>query len=187
MGQFNHVTKTTKTFKKGSNRHKREPWMTVEILADIRKRDRLAKQINRRDEYKQLRNKIVSDTRKAEKEYINQKVRDSYGDVKKHWDIIRKVTNKANNKEETISDFYYQGSLIKDPKSNAENCNAYLASIGRETNNSVGRPKQDSLHYLQKHSNRNQNSLLFSDVTQQDIVEVCEKFSPKTSTDAAGF
>ena len=33
---------TTKTFKKNSNRHYREPWMNSELLADIRRRDRLA-------------------------------------------------------------------------------------------------------------------------------------------------
>ena len=186
-GHHYNETKTTKTFKRGSNHNKREPWMTMEILADIRKRDRLAKQKARRGDYKQLRNKIVSDTRKAERDYMNQQIQDSYGDVKRHWDIIRKATNKANNKEETIDDFYYQGLLITDPQKNAENCNAYFASIGRETNNSVGSPTWNSLHYLQKHANRNQDSLLFCDVTQQDIVEACRKFSPKTSTDAAGF
>ena len=103
----------------------------MELLADIRRRDRLAKQKDRREDYKKLRNKIVTDTRKAEREFINQQIKDSYGDAKKHWDIIRKVTNKANNKEETISDFFYQGSLIRDPQRNADNCNVYLASIGR--------------------------------------------------------
>ena len=36
-------TKTVKICKKGSSRYKREPWMTNEILTDMRKRDRLVK------------------------------------------------------------------------------------------------------------------------------------------------
>ena len=36
-------TKTVKICKKGSSRYKREPWMTNELLTDMRKRDRLVK------------------------------------------------------------------------------------------------------------------------------------------------
>ena len=186
-GHHYNLTKTTKTIRIGSKRHKREPWMTNEILADIRRRDRLAKQPSRRDDYKKLRNDIVSRLRKAEKEYINQQVIDSSGNVRRHWDIIRKATNKSNNKEETTTDFLYQGLLIKDPQANAENMNTYLASIGQETNNSVGAAKKDPISYLHQHKNRNINSLAFSEVTDMDIKEVCKKFTPKTSSDVSGF
>ena len=43
--------------------------MTTELLADMRKRDRLAKIKERRADYKKLRNEIVSKTRKLRKEY----------------------------------------------------------------------------------------------------------------------
>ena len=68
-GQHYHQNKTTKHFKKGSNRVKREPWLNNNILADMRKRDRLAKMKHRRDEYKRLRNTIVAKVRKAESDY----------------------------------------------------------------------------------------------------------------------
>ena len=50
---------TTKTIKQTSNRNRVEPWMTNDILADIRRRDRLAKINGRRADYKRLRNDIV--------------------------------------------------------------------------------------------------------------------------------
>ena len=62
------------------------------------------------------------------------------GDIKKHWKIIKKVTNKTNNKENTVTAFYYKGSLVEDPQKNAENMNEYLANIGKETNENVGKP-----------------------------------------------
>ena len=77
--------------------------------------------------------------------------------------------------------------MVDDPQINAENANRYLANIGRETNNSVGRPINDPNYYLHKHTNRNPSSLLFSDVSQEQVIEVCKKFTPKTSKDAAGF
>ena len=36
-GQHYHGTKTTRTCKTGNNRYKREPWMTTELLADMRR------------------------------------------------------------------------------------------------------------------------------------------------------
>ena len=180
-------TITTKTFKKGSNRHYREPWMNTEILADIRRRDRLAKQKHRRNDYKKLRNEIVSKIRKAEKQYLSQKISECFGNIKKHWNVIKKATNKMSNKEDTTTDFYYNGSMINDSQTNANNINSYYASIGPETNESVGKPKHDSHHYLQKHSVKNSNSLLLSDVTHEEVLEVCEKFTAKTSTDPNGF
>ena len=39
-GKHYHVNKTTRKFTKSTNRIGREPWMTAEILTDIRKRDR---------------------------------------------------------------------------------------------------------------------------------------------------
>ena len=186
-GQHYHENKSSKTMSKRSNRTGRKPWMTAEILADIRKRDRLSKMNNRRDEYKRLRNDIVNKIRKAEKAHLNAQIECSIGNIKKHWDIIKKVTNKTNNKEDTTTAFYYKGSLIDDPQKNAENMNEYLANIGKVTNENVGTATKSASSYLDQHSQKNQNELVFNEVTASDIIEVCKKFTPKTSCDASGM
>ena len=122
-----HKNKTTKMFSKRSNRFGREPWMTQDILADIRRRDRLVKAKDRREDYRRLRNDIVKKIRTAEKEYLRSQVESSIGDIKNNWKIIKKVTNKTNNKENTVTSFYYKGSLEEDPQKNAENMNEYTA------------------------------------------------------------
>ena len=109
------------------------------------------------------------------------------GDIKKHWLILKEAINKTNNKEDTTTRFYYQGNWVENPQQNADNMNSYLANIGRETNENVGSAKEQAEHYLYKHSQRNKNSLLFSEVTAQDVIDVCKSFTPKTSADAAGF
>ena len=50
---------TIKIVKSNSNKMKREPWMTTDILADMKKKDRLAKLKDRGDEYRSLRNDLV--------------------------------------------------------------------------------------------------------------------------------
>ena len=186
-GKHYHETKTTRTCKTGTNKYKREPWMTPELLADMRKRDRLAKIKERRADYKKLRNEIVTKTRKARKEHTGKLIKESIGNMKKHWTIVREATSKTNNKEDLTTGFHHQGKWIENAQENAENFNEYLARIGKETNENVGEPKQQAQHYLSKHIQANQNSLLFSDVSTQDVLDVCQKFTPKTSSDPAGF
>ena len=186
-GKHYHNNKTTRTFTKRSNRFRREPWMTPDILADIRRRDRLSQLKNRREDYKKLRNEIVGKIRKAEKAYLQTKIEENMGDIKQHWNVIKRVTNKTNNKEEITTAFYYKGSLTEDPQANADNMNEYLANIGKETNESVGTPNKNASSYMKQHSARNQYELLFQDITPADIVEACKKFTPKTSCDMSGM
>ena len=106
---------------------------------------------------------------------------------KKTLENIKKVTNKTNNKENTVTAFYYKGSLVEDPQKNAENMNEYLANIGKETNENVGKPKNNPTSYLEKHSERSRHEFSFSDVSATDVIEICTKFMPKTSCDASGI
>ena len=112
---------------------------------------------------------------------------DSIGDIKKHWEVIRTVCRKTNNKEETTTGFYYNDSLIEDPQANANNINNYYANIGAETNASVGKSTNESKYYLANHSEKNKQDLLLTDITQQDVIDVCKKLKPQTSTDHEGF
>ena len=65
--------------------------------------------------------------------------------------------------------------------------NEYLANIGKETNESVGNPSKSAPTYMNQHSKRNQHELAFHDISPADIIEVCKKFTQKTSCDASGI
>ena len=178
---------TTKTFKPNSNRVKREPWMSSDILADMRKRDRLAKDKDRREEYKSLRNDIVKRVRNAEKDHLQKQIEESMGDIKQHWKILKRTTNKLNNMEEATTSFYYSSLWIEDKQENAENMNAYLAQVGPKTNENVGQSKFGPDYYLHKHREANTNSILLNNITEDEVVDVCKKLAPKTSVDPFGF
>ena len=182
---FSNITK--KSVKWNSRQHRREPWMTDEILADIRRRDRLVKLKNRRTDYKKLRNEIVSKVRKAERSYLAKQVQDSVGDIKKHWNILKKVINKTDTKDDVTSEFLVDGMWIKDNQQNATRINAYFASIGRETNESVGQTNLSAYHLLQTNKARNEHFLPFNKVYARDIIEVCKLMTPKTSMDPHGL
>ena len=178
---------TKKTVRYGSKRFKREPWMTDDILADIRRRDRLSKIKERRRDYQKLRNEIVSKCRKAERDYLKMKIQESIGDTKRHWKILKSTINKTSNKEDVTTEFQYQDSWIKDSLTNAQNMNHFFASVGRETNESVGPSRNTSAYYLHKYKERNLNSIFLSEVTTEDVKDVCKNLNPKTSSDSSGF
>ena len=82
-GRHYLAAKTIKTVKNNKNRIRKEPWMTADILADMRKRDRLAKMKDRRGDYRSLRNDIVRRVRAAEREDLKLKLQESWNDIKK--------------------------------------------------------------------------------------------------------
>jgi exonuclease III len=140
-GKHYHAAKTTKTVKNNKNRCRKEPWMTKDILADMRKRDRLAKIKDRRGDYKSLRNDIVRRVRAAEREDLKFKLQESWNDTKKQWKLLNKAMNKLNNKNDITTSFFHDGVWIEDKQTNAENMNQYLSQVGPTTNESVGKSK----------------------------------------------
>ena len=101
--------------------------------------------------------------------------------------MIRNICHKTKNKEDTTTGFYYQDTLIDDPQTNADNCNSFFANIGSKTNANVGKPIKDPKHYLSKHAEKNKQTLLLTDIATQDVIDACQKFKSKTSTDSTGL
>ena len=77
--------------------------------------------------------------------------------------------------------------LESDQQKNADNMNEFFACIGKETNESVGAPKQSAASYLEKHTDRAENELILEDTSAAEIVNTCKSFKPKTSSDADGI
>ena len=106
-GKHYFSNQTIKEVKLQSNQTPRQPWMTQAILSKIRTRDRLSSIKARREDYKRIRNEITACCRKAERDYTVKKIQESIGDIKKHWKILNKLINKANNKDEIAERFLF--------------------------------------------------------------------------------
>ena len=107
---------TIKSFFPTHSRHPKQPWMTPEILKKIRKRDRIAKLSHRREDYRQLRNEIVADCRKAEKHYWTVKITENLNNIKEQWKILRQVMGQVNDKTSIPSEFKAGPIVIKGKK-----------------------------------------------------------------------
>ena len=178
---------TKKTVKVKKKNCPREPWMTSEILQKMRKRDRIVKLSGRRNDYKKLRNEIVSDCRKAERNYYKQKITDSWTDIKGHWDVLRKVMGKTNNKNELPKAFKVDNTWVTDKQNIADSFNHYYSRVGPDTNESVGQSEKTAEYYQEKNKKRNTDEILTSVFTEEEVIDACKMLNPKKSYDAYGF
>ena len=179
------ITIKTKTI--GSKRIPKKPWMTQEILKKMRKRDRLVKIKDRRSDYLELRNQIVTECRKAQRNYINKNIQENINNVKEHWKVLKNVMGKTNNKSTFPSKFKHGENWISDDQENAECMNNYFAQVGPETNQSVGPSRKSSNYYLKNFSPRNEHELEETTFTKEDVIQACESINKKKSCDAYGL
>ena len=86
---------SVKEIKNSSN-----PWLTSDIQKLIKKRDKLfAKKknqpdnINLKNNYNELRNKVHREIKKSKKQYYADYFSDNINNIKKTWEGIRKIVN----------------------------------------------------------------------------------------------
>ena len=112
---------TSRTYSMKNKRIPREPWMTYDILNDIRKRNKLVKNKSKLNEYKQLRNDIVKRKRKAEIDYYERKINESWRDIKGMWRILKMAMNQTSDKTSLPTAFNSNGKWISSKTENANN------------------------------------------------------------------
>ena len=182
-----HGSLTIKSYELKGDNCPREPWMTLDILGKMRRRDRLAKLRGRRNDYKTIRNEIVSDCRKAERDYYKNKILDNWNNIKEQWNVLRKVMGKQNNKSDLPSAFKHNNYWITDKQQISNSINQYYSSVGQDTNRSVGNSKKEPDFYLRKNSDRVTEQLMTGRFNEQDILNACRLLRPKSSCDAYGL
>ena len=165
----------------------REPWMTPAIIRKMKKRDRLLKISARRADYKKLRNEIVHDCRKAEREYFKKKITDSWNNIREQWKTLRQVMGKTNDKTDFPSAFQHDGTWLTDKQQIVNGMNEYYSNVGPQVNQSVGKAKNGHRFYLSKNKARITHQLLECEFTVEDVQNACKLLYPKSSCDAYGL
>ena len=178
---------TEKTFKSNSNKIPKNPWMSSDILKKMRKRDRLSKMTHRRRDYLNLRNEITKDCRKAEKEYIKDKIKNNLNNTKEHWKILNNIMGKANNKNDIPTTFHHQNRWTKDSQESAKFMNNFFSTIGLSTNQSVGPARHSAKHFLNKFMTRNDTAMEELEFTNEDVNDAYAQLNSKKSCDAYGI
>ena len=112
------------------------PWITKSLLASVRKKNKLYRQLlrspnpTRELQYKSYRNKLTHLIRIAKRHYYDQRFASAKNDLKETWKLINEVINKRKCRPPFPSSFRSDGSILTDPVEIANGFCNYFANVG---------------------------------------------------------
>ena len=116
------------------NRYK---WMTNKLRTQISEKNILGYQafcdpenLNLKNEYKQRRNRLISDLRNAEIKYFSNELDIHKNDVKQSWKILKTIIGKHTNNLERKMSFSIKDAIVTDNQIIANEFNNFFVSIG---------------------------------------------------------
>ena len=132
---FTHVLDSVAPLKEVRIKQRSEPWMTHDILVNIRERDSLLRKFKKNNEteyyesYCKLRNKVQRDIKAAKQNYIFNKIEDNKNDSKKLWESLKELgyQNKSKVAAKIVLDF--EGRRCYENKEVASHFNTFFTEV----------------------------------------------------------
>ncbi len=133
--------------KKNITRFKKlKPWITLDLIRDIRKRDKLSKRVKKRpfDDYLQsafrtFRNVLHNKIKQAKNDYYKQQVLDSYGKPRLFWNAVNEASGVGKHKSGFPISHLLKGSKTTGDavREVANNFNTYFVNVGSNLANAL--------------------------------------------------
>ena len=134
-------------------------WITHDIKNDIRKREKLfILSIKEPSEsntkiYKQFRNQVLSNQRKAERDYYREQFEINKQDMRKSWKILKFLIGKEDkNAPKQISEFVINNKIVTDNTTIANSFNDYFVNVGKTLAQNI-KCDVDPLSYIERSNN----------------------------------
>ncbi len=173
------------------HKHKKNKWITKEIILLIQERDNLYKIHKMTDqnseEYntqinnlKSMNTNIKKSIRHAKKEYYSNLFNKLKSDIKGTWKIITSILNKTKNKSSFPSFFRDEDNrIITDKVQIANKFNSFFSTIGSKLARNIKNVDNKSFEeYLKKQIN---SKFKFHEVDEDSVNKIIDNLAPKTS------
>ena len=190
-----HIPKKIKKFNK--YKHKKEKWMTNDLLALINRKNEKyidwKKTPTTSPEYEIKKtnfrtfDKIVNRQKdEAKINYFQGKFWRNKNDLKKTWKVIDESLNRHSKKADFPGEFKHNGETIKQPIDIANSFNNFFSRIGQNLSNSI-----DIDHFLhgtyKKYLRSPTNMRMeFKTVTEEEILNIINSLDNKSSSGCDG-
>ena len=184
-----HIPKKSKKFNK--RKHKKEPWMTNNLLVRInRKNDmyREWKSTNNNEEYeikkinfKTFDNIITEEIKNAKHQYYFDTFTSHKNNIKKTWKTIDETLNRGKSRTQFPNEFTIDNKSITDHKEIADQFNIFFANIGAKLSSGNDRHNEDKSFsdYL---NNPTENRFNFSVINVSEVLMIINKLKNKNSS-----
>ena len=90
--------------------------------------------------------------RKLRSDYYSKKIKESSGDIRSTWKILKEITNN-DNKSTSINEINIDGKVASDGKGISDALNDHFVSIGNKLAGEILDPVKASIDYLSKTGN----------------------------------
>ena len=165
----------------------KEPWITSGVLKSSRtKRKLFHKKINNPSpqnilNYASYFKNFRKIKRTAKLQYFREAFIKNKKDIKATWRIIKSVIPNKTNNSSLPTEFLHDNTVITDPHQVANEFNTFFANIGHITSESVPETDKHYSEYLTP-AHRAKNSLFLEPVHPEELINLCNKLKPKTSS-----
>lgn len=112
-----------------------KPWITPGIVRSLKRRDKIHLNLRKsgnnsqlQEYYKKYRNWCKKITDNLKKEYYQNKINSSMGDLKETWNIVKELCNLQTSKTPSIELL----SITNSPIASLNKVNEYFTSVGKE-------------------------------------------------------
>jgi hypothetical protein len=139
--------KTSKCFSNVCNKITK-PWITEELRAAVKRRDKMSKKLkkqpfntNLKNELKQFRNQLSNKIKQTKAEYYREKINEANRNPKAFWKIITELIGKPTNKNDfPIHNFIPQNCCNPEAatKEVASSFNKYFTEVGQRLADDIG-------------------------------------------------
>jgi len=163
---------------------KREPWFTNGLLTSSRTKAKLfAKKVHKPtneniQKYKNFNNTYNALKRKMKTIYYRTALEENKHDSKKCWTILKQAIGKMSNKSSFSREFLINNISVSDKRDIAESFNLFFANVGARTSHNVPQSNKCFSSFM---SRPQTNSMFIHYVAPEDILEIVNKFKPKSS------
>ena len=113
------------------------PWITTQLKASARTRDRLRKSAVKAGSeilitaYRHVRNVVNKQNKALKRQYFSEKIRCCEGDMKEAWKTINQLVNKRS-KTTNSSSIQEDNKILTNSDEISESMNQYFCSIGQK-------------------------------------------------------
>ena len=184
-----HIPKKSKKFNK--RKHKKEPWMTNNLLVHINRKNDMYrdwKSTSNNDEYENKKinfktyDKIVTEEIKnAKHQYYFNTFTSHKNNIKKTWKTIDETLNRGKSRTQFPNEFIIDNKSVTDHKEIADKFNIFFANIGAKLSSGNDRHNNDQsfFDYL---SNPTEHRFHFSVINESDVLTTINKLKNKNSS-----
>ena len=168
-----------------------KPWITKEIFAKMKYRDKLHSKLLKSKQpnpnlhylYKKFRNRIVKDMKDSKTSYFNQYFSLNKHNMQKLWYGIRSILNVGKCKSSYITSILNNSKSVDNPKDIANIFNNFFANVGKTTEKGLPRGSHSPSFYLKGNY---LGSIFLSPVTSHEIWTFIGKMDASKSSSPYG-